>query len=100
MYTSLYVGFLQPDTLGFLIFIAVVPTAVVLIVACFVNFVPFTQAKEIPAHTGDLPRTAMAIDWLTLHPHSLDITCGVAPCYACSACKLSPDSKFMRQRRR
>ncbi|CAL5228367.1 g11486 [Coccomyxa viridis] len=52
VYTSLYVGFLQPDTLGFLIFIAVVPTAVILIAACFVNFVPFTQAKEIPAHTG------------------------------------------------
>ena len=59
VYTSLYVGFLQPDTLGFLIFIAVVPTAVVLIAACFVNFVPFTQAKEIPTHTGDLPCTAM-----------------------------------------
>ena len=53
MYTSLYVGFLQPDTLGFLLFIAVVPTAVVLIAACFVNHVPFTQAKEDPAQTGD-----------------------------------------------
>ncbi len=71
MYTSLYVGFLQPDTLGFLIFIAVVPTAVVLIAACFVNFVPFTQAKEIPSHTGNLLCIATAIDCLTAHTHYL-----------------------------
>ena len=39
VYTSLYVGFLQPDTLGLLLFIAIVPTVVVLIAACFVNHV-------------------------------------------------------------
>ena len=54
VYTSLYVGFLQPDTLGLLLFIAVVPTAVVLIAACFVNHVPFVQAKEAAAPTGEL----------------------------------------------
>ena len=53
VYTSLYVGFLQPDTLGLLLFIAIVPTAVVLIAACFVNHVPFIQAKEAAAPTGE-----------------------------------------------
>jgi hypothetical protein len=53
VYTSLYVGFLQPDTLAFLVFIAVVPTAVALVAACFVNSVPFTQDKEVPAHTSE-----------------------------------------------
>lgn len=54
VYTSLYVGFLQPDTLGLLLFIAIVPTAVVLVAACFVNHVPFAQAKEAAAPTGEL----------------------------------------------
>ena len=54
VYTSLYVGFLQPDTLGLLFFIAIVPTAVVLAAACFVNHVPFVQAKEAAAPTGEL----------------------------------------------
>ena len=53
VYTSLYVGFLQPDTLGLLLFIAIVPTAVVLIAACFVNHVPFVQAKEAATPTGE-----------------------------------------------
>ena len=57
VYTSLYVGFLQPDTLGFLLFIAVTPTIVVLIATCFFNSVPFTQAKEIAGHTGIAPCT-------------------------------------------
>ena len=48
-------GFLQPDTLAFLVFIAVVPTAVVLIAACFVNSVPFTQDKEVLMHTSEAP---------------------------------------------
>ena len=55
VFTSLYVGFLQPDTLAFLLFIAVTPTVVVLIAACFVNFVPFVQDREVATDTGATP---------------------------------------------
>ena len=63
MYTSLYVGFLQPDTLGLLLFIAIVPTAVVLGAACFVNHVPFIQAKEAAAPTGELSTCRHLFCW-------------------------------------
>ena len=63
VYTSLYVGFLQPDTLGLLLFIAIVPTAVVLIAACFVNHVPFVQAKEAAAPTGEISACRHMLSW-------------------------------------
>ena len=71
VYTSLYVGFLQPDTLRLLLFIAIVPTAVVLAAACFVNHVPFVQAKEAAAPTGEMPASH---DLLSCKPQPMTAT--------------------------
>ena len=85
VYTSLYVGFLQPDTLGLLLFIAIVPTAVVLIAACFVNHVPFVQAKEAAAPTGKSCQHESSL--LVLSARACDtaegavpINCAAVPC--------------------
>eukprot|EP00884_Botryococcus_braunii_P017132 jgi/Botrbrau1/4101/Bobra.152_3s0049.1 len=46
VFTSIYVGFFQPDALDFLLFLAVAPALVNLLCLPFINRVPFPQASE------------------------------------------------------
>ena len=52
MFTSLYLAFFQENVISFLLFLAVVPSAINVLFAYFINFVPFEQSGETPASTG------------------------------------------------
>ncbi len=44
-YITIYVSFLEPDALRFLLVLAVAPTAVALLASPFINYVPFIQIE-------------------------------------------------------
>lgn len=44
-FTTVYVSFLDPDAVSFLMMLAVVPSAIVLTCLCFVNYVPYIQVE-------------------------------------------------------
>ena len=44
-YITIYVSFLEPDALRFLLVLAVAPTAVALLSSPFINYVPFIQIE-------------------------------------------------------
>lgn len=44
-FTTVYVSFLDPDAVSFLMMLAIVPSAIVLTCSCFVNYVPYIQVE-------------------------------------------------------
>ena len=44
-YITIYVSFLEPDALRFLLLLAIAPTAVALLASPFINYVPFIQIE-------------------------------------------------------
>ena len=52
VFTSLYIGFLAPDAMAYLQFLAVTPSIIIVITQFFLNHVPFIQASEIQQDTG------------------------------------------------
>lgn len=47
VYTSIYVGFEEPDAITYLLYLAFIPAIVVMCSIPFVNFVPYTQKSEL-----------------------------------------------------
>jgi hypothetical protein len=52
VFTSIYMAFFEGSAVSFLLFLAVAPTSMVLVTACFMNHVPFRQATESHEDTG------------------------------------------------
>ena len=44
-FTTIYVSFLEPDATSFLLLLAVVPSAIVLVCTFVINFVPYIQVE-------------------------------------------------------
>lgn len=63
-FTTVYVSFLDPDAVAFLLMLALVPCAVVLACTPFINYVPYiqvephTKVSPCPASKGGTGRTA------------------------------------------
>ncbi|DBA83628.1 hypothetical protein WJX77_000101 [Trebouxia sp. C0004] len=47
VYTSIYVGFEEPDAITYLLYLAFIPAIVVMCSIPFINFVPYTQKSEL-----------------------------------------------------
>jgi hypothetical protein len=45
MYTTIYISFLDPDAVKFLLLLAIGPAATVLLMAVFINYVPYIQVE-------------------------------------------------------
>lgn len=73
-YITIYVSFIEPDAIRFLRILALAPTAVALVSAFFINYVPFIQ---IEPHTKARPPFAYppvvldrsGLKSLNLHPN-------------------------------
>jgi hypothetical protein len=74
-FTTIYVSFIEPDAVSFLLMLAVIPAAVVLACTFFVNYVPYIQ---IEPHTK-VPRALPLTPENQLPPHviscPLDMLC-------------------------
>lgn len=44
-FTTIYVSFLEPDAVSFLLLLAIVPSAIVLVCTFVINFVPYIQVE-------------------------------------------------------
>lgn len=68
-FTTIYVSFLEPDSVSFLLLLAIIPSAIVLACTLVINFVPYIQVEP---HTkvcagGDVPVPRSLIDALGNH---------------------------------
>ena len=46
IYTSVYIAAFEPDAVSFLLMLAIVPPVLCMILALFINYVPFVEASE------------------------------------------------------
>ena len=63
-FTTIYVSFLEPDAVAFLLMLAAVPAGIVLACTLFINYVPYIQ---IEPHTKARPALCPPLHSLTMH---------------------------------
>ena len=63
VYTAVYVAFIDPHQLSFLLLLAIMPSILALLCVIFINIVPFIQSEP---HTKVLPSTFVARSWCVM----------------------------------
>mmetsp|Transcript_40788 Transcript_40788/g.96986 ORF Transcript_40788/g.96986 Transcript_40788/m.96986 type:complete len:595 (-) Transcript_40788:567-2351(-) len=52
IYVQVYLGFFAPDSIGFILFLALMPFAISCVTICFLNHVPFVTTAEVGRSTN------------------------------------------------